>query len=36
MTACDWFLMFTTQFSDRRPMPPKSSWVFPLKRGPSR
>jgi len=30
MTACDWFLMFTTQFSDRRPMPPKSSWVFPL------
>ena len=24
------FLMFRTQFSDRRPMPPNSSWVFPL------
>src|SRR5262249_31092305 len=24
------FLMLRTQFSDRRPMPPNSSWVFPL------
>src|ERR1700738_790654 len=30
VTECDLFLMFRTQFSDRRPMPPKSSWVFPL------
>ena len=30
VTAWDLFLMLTTQFSDRRPMPSKSSWVFPL------
>ncbi len=30
VTAWDLFLMLTTQFSDRRPMPPKRSWVLPL------
>jgi hypothetical protein len=30
VTEWDLFLMFRTQFSDRRPMPPNNSWVFPL------
>src|SRR5271167_4903504 len=30
VTEWDLFLMLRTQFSDRRPMPAKSSWVFPL------
>ena len=30
VTECDLFLMLRTQFSDRRPMPPKRSWVLPL------
>ena len=30
VTEWDLFLMLRTQFSDRRPMPPKRSWVFPL------
>ena len=30
VTEWDLFLMLRTQFSDKRPMPPNSSWVFPL------
>ncbi len=30
VTECDLFLRFRTQFSERRPMPPNSSWVLPL------
>ena len=30
VTAWDLFLMLTTEFSDRRPMPAKRTWVFPL------
>src|SRR6266404_4064250 len=30
VTEWDLFFTFRTQFSDRRPMPPNSSWVFPL------
>ena len=30
VTECDLFLMLTTEFSDRRPMPPKRIWVLPL------